>query len=231
MQAPRPAAPAWEGESFADVDRRISGQANCAGLLIVCHHVADHLHAPAGRARRSRASHRRRHGAGRCRRGGRDQDGSARPDHRAIWALHGPAVAHGDLGQSYLRPRSGMIATGGQYIDPTKSDMAPVTDLILERLPFTLQLGGVALVFALLISLPIGIAGGLHPQWMAEQSGLRRSIAVRFHSEFLAGDRPDPVPFGEARICCRRLATRASPIRSCLPSCSPSRSHPSSSAR
>lgn len=72
-------------------------------------------------------------------------------------------LLQGDLGQSYLRPRSGMVAAGGQYVDPTKSDMAPVTDLILERLPFTLQLGAVALVFALLISFPVGIAGGLRP--------------------------------------------------------------------
>src|ERR1700709_322377 len=72
-------------------------------------------------------------------------------------------LVQGDLGQSYLRPRSGMIATGGQYIDPTKSDMAPVTDLILERLPYTLQLGGLALIFALAMAIPIGIAGGLHP--------------------------------------------------------------------
>src|SRR6266702_2261239 len=40
-------------------------------------------------------------------------------------------LLQGDLGQSYLRPRSGMIATGGQYVDPTKSDMAPVIVLIL----------------------------------------------------------------------------------------------------
>ena len=74
----------------------------------------------------------------------------------------GGLILHGDLGQSYLRPRSGMVATGGQYIDPTKSNMAPVSDLILERVPFTLQLGGVALVFALLFAFPIGVAGGLH---------------------------------------------------------------------
>ena len=89
-------------------------------------------------------------------------------------------LAHGDLGQSYLRPRSGMVATGGQYIDPTKSDMAPVADLILERLPFTLQLGGVALVFALLMSLPIGIAGGLR------QNGWQNSVAFAVQSIFVS---------------------------------------------
>jgi peptide/nickel transport system permease protein len=89
-------------------------------------------------------------------------------------------LLQGDLGQSYLRPRSGMIATGGQYIDPTKSDMAPVTDLILERLPFTLQLGGMALLFALLISFPIGIAGGLH------QHGWLNALAFAVQSLFVS---------------------------------------------
>src|SRR6202051_1622642 len=78
------------------------------------------------------------------------------------YARYMGGLLRGDLGQSYLRPRSGMIATGGQYIDPTKSDMAPVIDQILELLPFTLQLGGMALLFALLISFQIGIAGGLY---------------------------------------------------------------------
>jgi ABC-type dipeptide/oligopeptide/nickel transport system permease component len=89
-------------------------------------------------------------------------------------------LLHGDLGQSYLRPRSGMIATGGQYIDPTKSDMAPVIDQILERLPFTLQLGGMALLFALLISFPIGIAGGLH------QHGWQNALAFGVQSLFVS---------------------------------------------
>jgi ABC-type dipeptide/oligopeptide/nickel transport system permease component len=89
-------------------------------------------------------------------------------------------LLQGGLGQSYLRPRSGMIATGGQYIDPTKSDMAPVTDLILERLPFTLQLGGMALLFALLFSFPIGIAGGLR------QHGWQNALAFGVQSLFVS---------------------------------------------
>ncbi|HVX78959.1 MAG TPA: ABC transporter permease [Bradyrhizobium sp.] len=89
-------------------------------------------------------------------------------------------LLEGDLGQSYLRPRSGMVATGGQYIDPTKSDMAPVTDLILERLPYTLQLGAMALVFAILLSFPVGIAGGLHPdRW---QNGIAFGMQSLFVS-------------------------------------------------
>src|SRR5260370_19145230 len=96
------------------------------------------------------------------------------------YARYMKGLLQGDLGQSYLRPRSGMIATGGQYIDPTKSDMSPVVDQILERLPFTLQLGGVALLFALLISMPIGITGGLH------QEGGQNSLAFAVQSLFVS---------------------------------------------
>src|ERR1700692_698755 len=89
-------------------------------------------------------------------------------------------LLHGDLGQSYLRPRSGMIATGGQYIDPTKSDMAPVIDQILERLSFTLPLCCIALLCALLISFPVGIAGGLH------QDGWQNQLAFAVQSLFVS---------------------------------------------
>ncbi|MCP9627470.1 ABC transporter permease [Rhodopseudomonas palustris] len=96
-------------------------------------------------------------------------------------------LLQGDLGQSYLRPRSGMVAAGGQYVDPTKSDMAPVTDLILERLPFTLQLGAVALVFALLLSFPVGIAGGLRPDgWPNKLAFGLQSLFVSIPNFWLA---------------------------------------------
>jgi peptide/nickel transport system permease protein len=89
-------------------------------------------------------------------------------------------LVQGDMGQSYLRPRSGMVATGGEYVDPTKSDMAPVTDLIMERLPFTLQLAGVALLFALVMAIPIGIAGGLM------QNGWQNTLAFGVQSLFVS---------------------------------------------
>ena len=93
----------------------------------------------------------------------------------------------GDLGQSYLRPNSGMIATGGEYVDPTKSDMAEVWDLILERVPLTLQLAAVALVFALLVSLPIGIAGGLRSEgWPARIAFGIQSLFVSIPNFWLA---------------------------------------------
>ena len=43
-------------------------------------------------------------------------------------------LAVGDLGHSYQRPKSGAIAQGGVYNDPTRGEMAKVSDLILERL-------------------------------------------------------------------------------------------------
>ena len=89
-------------------------------------------------------------------------------------------LLQGDLGQSFLRPRSGMIATGGQYVDPTKGQMAPVIDLILERVPLTLQLGAVALIIALAIAMPIGIAGGLH------QNGWQNRLAFGIQSLFVS---------------------------------------------
>src|SRR5258708_607156 len=46
----------------------------------------------------------------------------------------------GDLGRSYQRPQSGAISQGGVYNDPTRGEMAKVSDLIFERLPLTLQL-------------------------------------------------------------------------------------------
>jgi peptide/nickel transport system permease protein len=41
--------------------------------------------------------------------------------------------------------------------------MAKVSDLIMERLPLTLQLAGLGFIMALAISLPLGVWGGLNP--------------------------------------------------------------------
>ncbi len=85
----------------------------------------------------------------------------------------------GDLGRSYQRPQSGAIAQGGAFNDPTRGEMAKVSDLIVERLPLTLQLGGLAFVFALLISLPLGIFGGLNPgRWPDKLAFFAGSVFV-----------------------------------------------------
>jgi peptide/nickel transport system permease protein len=72
-------------------------------------------------------------------------------------------VVQGDFGNSFIRPKSGASFGGSSYNDPTRGDRAEVLDLILERLPLTLQLAGLAVVFAFLIAVPLGIAGGLYP--------------------------------------------------------------------
>ncbi len=96
-------------------------------------------------------------------------------------------VIKGDFGQSYVRPKSGMVAAGGEYIDPTKSNMAPVLGLILERVPLTLMLAGVALVFALLIATPLGIFAGLYPdRWPSSVALLTQSVFVSIPNFWLS---------------------------------------------
>lgn len=96
-------------------------------------------------------------------------------------------VAQGDFGQSYVRPKSGMVAAGGEYIDPTKSNMAPALDLIVERIPLTLMLAGMALLFALLIATPLGVFGGLYPdRWPATLALLTQSVFVSIPNFWLS---------------------------------------------
>jgi peptide/nickel transport system permease protein len=96
-------------------------------------------------------------------------------------------VVRGDFGQSYVRPKSGMVVAGGEYIDPTKSNMAPVIDLIVERVPLTLILAGVALLFAMLISTPLGIFAGLYPdRWPATMALLTQSVFVSIPNFWLS---------------------------------------------
>lgn len=54
----------------------------------------------------------------------------------------------GDLGKSYRQKR-------------------PVLDIIMERLPVTLKLGGLAFLFAILLSVPLAIIAAMHPNsWL-----------------------------------------------------------------
>ena len=96
-------------------------------------------------------------------------------------------VVRGDFGQSYVRPVNGMVVAGGEYIDPTKSNMAPALDLIIERVPLTLMLAGMALLFALMISIPLGIFAGLYPdRWPATLALLIQSVFVSIPNFWLA---------------------------------------------
>ncbi len=75
------------------------------------------------------------------------------------------AALHGDLGQSYIRALNGSHAAD-QQAGRSQADKAHVLDLIGGALPYTLQLAGLALLFAAIIAIPLGIAGGMRSgQW------------------------------------------------------------------
>ena len=57
-----------------------------------------------------------------------------------------------------------MMGQGGDFNANMDVEMAEVSDLILERLPYTLQLAGLALLISLIISFPLGISAGLKPK-------------------------------------------------------------------
>ena len=72
-------------------------------------------------------------------------------------------VVQGDLGRSFVRPANGAATGGANFDDLTRGARAGVGDLILDALPMTLQLAGLALAIALVFSALLGIAAGLRP--------------------------------------------------------------------
>lgn len=72
-------------------------------------------------------------------------------------------LVQGDMGQSFIRPKSGATMGGAAFDDPTRSERAEVAGLIGNALPFTLQLAGLALLLALIVSLLLGMPAGLNP--------------------------------------------------------------------
>ena len=70
-------------------------------------------------------------------------------------------VVRGDLGQSFVRPASGASTGGSSFGNSTRGERAEVLTLIGDTLPMTLQLGGLAIIFALIFSFLVGIPGGL----------------------------------------------------------------------
>lgn len=77
---------------------------------------------------------------------------------RYVWQ-----VAHGDLGHSFIRSAQGG-STGGSRGATTfdTANRARVGELILNTVPYSLALAGMAVLFALLIAVPIGVAAGLN---------------------------------------------------------------------
>lgn len=88
-------------------------------------------------------------------------------------------LIQGDLGNSFFRPKSGATVGAAAFDDPTRGDRAEVLLLILERIPLTLQLAGVAVVFALVMSYPLGVAAGLNPRkWQDKLAFFTGSVFV-----------------------------------------------------
>ncbi|MEX3010491.1 ABC transporter permease [Hoeflea sp. TYP-13] len=87
--------------------------------------------------------------------------------------------SRGDLGNSFFRPKSGATVGAAAYDDPSRDERAEVLDLIIERIPLTLQLAGLSVVFALIISFPLGVAAGLNPgKWQDRLAFFSGSIFV-----------------------------------------------------
>lgn len=78
------------------------------------------------------------------------------------FAVYMGDVIKGDLGQSFLRPANGAAVGGARFDDNTRSERADVLTLIAETAPMTIQLALLAMLFALIIATPIGVAGGLY---------------------------------------------------------------------
>ena len=96
-------------------------------------------------------------------------------------------IVQGDFGNSFFRPKSGATVGAAAHDDPTRADRAEVLDLILERIPLTLQLAALAIVFALIISFPLGVAAGLNPgKWQDKLAFFAGSVFVSIPSFWLA---------------------------------------------
>lgn len=72
-------------------------------------------------------------------------------------------LLQGDAGVSFVKPRSGLSVAGSREGDSTRAERASTVSLIAERLPLTLQLVGLALLFALVVALPLGLWAGSRP--------------------------------------------------------------------
>ena len=82
-------------------------------------------------------------------------------------------VATGDLGRSFIRGKQGGSTGGSQDSKGLDTESrASVAELIGNALPYSLQLAGLGVVFALLIAVPLGLAAGLRSGGWPEKLGL-----------------------------------------------------------
>jgi peptide/nickel transport system permease protein len=70
-------------------------------------------------------------------------------------------IIRGDFGTSFIRPKSGGSVGGEAWNDERAHARAEVFDLIIERIPLTLLLAGMAIAWAIVLGIPFGIAAAI----------------------------------------------------------------------
>jgi len=98
-------------------------------------------------------------------------------------------LAHGDLGRSYLLGESGGAAPSGMVTGEAgpRSTRAEVLTLILQALPYTLQLAGLGLLISFAIAIPLGLSAGLRPgRWQDRFAFFTSSVFVSVPNFWLA---------------------------------------------
>lgn len=96
-------------------------------------------------------------------------------------------VLHGEFGRSFIRNAQGG-STGGSRGGNTfdTENRAPVAELIANTLPYSLLLGAMAVLFAVLVSFPVGIAAGLYSgRWPDRLSLYSSSVLVSLPNVWL----------------------------------------------
>ena len=103
-------------------------------------------------------------------------------------------VARGDLGNSIFRSKGGSthhgvhkFVTESERTDVVEYEKADVLDLILERLPLTLLLSGMAVLFALVIAGSLGIMSALKPESVWDKIATFITIATQSLPNFWVG--------------------------------------------
>ena len=95
-------------------------------------------------------------------------------------------LVHGDLGNSFIRPKSGGSVGGEAWNDPRMHPRAAVLDLIVERIPLTLLLSGMALAWAIVLGIPVGILSAIKQNtWIDKFSNAAVSVSISIPSFWL----------------------------------------------
>jgi len=88
-------------------------------------------------------------------------------------------IAHGDFGNSFIRPKSGGSVGGEAWDDPRMHPRAEVLDLIVERIPLSLMLAGMALGWAIILGIPLGIIAGIkNGSWIDKLANAFISVSI-----------------------------------------------------